>query len=288
MIRGPRGERYYKLALHLHTTNSDGALTPLEVARKYKAEGYDAIAFTDHWFYNPEGEIEGVKIISGCEYNLGVSDTVEGVLHIVGLGMKCDPCCEKSDSKEEVIRKIRAAGGIAVLAHPGWSLNPPSEYLEVEGYSATEIYNAVSDAGESLRPYSDYFADLVANGGKYPALLATDDAHYYDGSDDCRGFVMLKAEGLTREAITQAIENSELFASQGPEVFVYREGNSFRIETSPASVIGIVSSLSWSKGRVLRGEGITHFEYTAKDERWLRVEVRDAEGRRAYSRFFVL
>ncbi|MGQ9515591.1 MAG: PHP domain-containing protein [Thermoproteota archaeon] len=34
--------------MHCHTTNSDGALSPLDVSRVYDKEGYDFVAFTDH------------------------------------------------------------------------------------------------------------------------------------------------------------------------------------------------------------------------------------------------
>ena len=69
MITNQFGEKYYKLGLHLHTTLSDGAKTPEEVAKEYKLDGYDAVAFTDHWTYGEGGELEGLHIISGCEYN---------------------------------------------------------------------------------------------------------------------------------------------------------------------------------------------------------------------------
>jgi len=287
MIKDKDGNNYYKLALHQHTTLSDGKKTPEEVAKEYKAAGYDAVAFTDHWYYGGEQQIDGVKIISGCEYNLGVSDTVEGVMHIVGLGMKKDPKVAREASRQQVVDAIRREGGIAVLAHPAWSLNTVEDLEALEGITATEIYNAVSEVGESMRAYSDYFVDLAANRGLFPVLLATDDAHYYKGGDNCRGFVMVKAENLDTGSIIDAIKRGDLYASQGPELYVRREGKKFIIDTNPVSVIGICSSMSWSKGRVLRGEGLTHFEYLANEERWLRVEVIDKEGRHAWSNIFV-
>ena len=39
---------YYKANLHGHTTESDGVMTPAEVKKLYKNEGYSVIAFTDH------------------------------------------------------------------------------------------------------------------------------------------------------------------------------------------------------------------------------------------------
>ena len=44
------GEKYYKLALHLHTTVSDGRKAPEDVAKGYKEAGYDAIALGNHEF----------------------------------------------------------------------------------------------------------------------------------------------------------------------------------------------------------------------------------------------
>lgn len=286
MITDSYGNKYYKLALHLHSTKSDGRLTPEEIARMYKANGYDAIALTDHWIYNEGGELEGLKIISGCEYNLGASDTVAGVMHIVGFGMSADPCIEKTAARQAVVDAINKKGGIAVLAHPAWSLNSVDDLAALSGIGATEIYNAVSEAGESLRAYSDYFVDLAANRELYPVILATDDAHYYEGNDELKGYVMVRAESDSTEDLMEAIRRGDLYASQGPTLSVKREGKKFIIDTSPVSVIAVCQSKAWSKNRVLRGRDLTHFEFTADDERWLRVEVIDASGRHAWSQVY--
>ena len=189
MIINEFGEKYYKLGLHLHTTLSDGAKSPEDVAKEYKLHGYDAIALTDHWVYCDGGCIEGLHIIPGCEYNVGGNDTIEGVMHILSLFAKSNPNPPRNATPQEVIDAINANGGIAVLAHPAWSLNHPSALSDLNGIVATEIYNAVSDAGQSLRPYSEYYVDICANAGVYPMLLATDDAHAYDGADNRLGWV---------------------------------------------------------------------------------------------------
>lgn len=289
MIKDKNGNKYYKLALHIHSTNSDGRKTPEEIVCEYRKNGYDAIALTDHWKYSDDCEIDGFPVISGCEYNLGVADTIDGVMHILGIGMNSDPEVPKDAERQEVIDRINAHGGIAVLAHPGWSLNTVKDAEELHGFAATEIYNAVSDAHESLRPYSDHFIDACANAGMYFGILATDDAHYYDGSDNCRGFVMVKAESLTKENLLAAIRKGDFYASEGPRLFAERKGDRIVIDTSPCEVIGTLSNLSWARNRVLRSSGATHFEYEIKEnEHWVRVEARDAEGRQAWSNIFVL
>ena len=212
MILDAQGNAYYKLALHLHTTISDGQQTPEEVAQEYKADGYDAIAFTDHWRYGAGGELCGLHIIPGCEYNLGGNDTSLDTMHIVGIGMPVDPRLTREEyrnSRNPVIEAINKAGGIAVLAHPAWSVNTLEDAKALKGITAVEIYNAVSEAGQSMRAYSDHFIDACANAGIYWGILATDDAHYYEGADNRKGWVMVKARELTDEALLDAIRKGD-------------------------------------------------------------------------------
>ncbi len=290
MITDKKGNKYYKIALHIHSTISDGRLSPEQIAKEYKAHGFDAIAITDHWKYGAGGEIDGLKIVSGCEYNTGAADTMtEGVMHILAFGMKSDPQPKRDATRQQIVDAIRAVGGMAVLAHPAWSLNTVEDLRELSGIEATEIYNAVSEAGQSLRPYSGYYVDLCANAGLYPKLLATDDAHYYEGADHCKGWIMAKLDELSEDAILAAIRNGDFYATEEPELYVERIGNKLIIDCSPCSLIGTFSNMSWAEGRVLRGDGLTHFEYEIKPiEKWVRVEVTDSNGKRAYSNVFVV
>jgi hypothetical protein len=140
-----------------------------------------------------------------------------------------------------------------------------------------------------MRPYSDYYIDMCANSGVYPKIFATDDAHAYNGMDNRLGWVMVKADELTNDALKTAIRNGDFYASEGPEVYVSRQGNKLIIDTSPCEIIGTISNLSWDRDRVLRGENLTHFEYEIrKNDRWVRVEVRDKNGKKAWSNIFVV
>ena len=289
MITTRNNEKYYKVALHQHTTISDGRVTPEELVKIYKDAGYDAVAFTDHWKYHKEDCIDGMLILSGCEYDTGRYDTTNGgVMHIVGIGMREKPELTRDNTRQEIIDKINEQGGIAVLAHPYWSLNSLEDANVLCGFTACEIYNSCSEAHESQRAYSDHFIDLSANSERYYTIFAADDGHFYDGSDETKGFTYVKADSLTQEAILEGIRRGDTFASQGPELFVKREGDTLVIDCSPCVTVGVVSNFSHQKGHTLRGEDITHFEYEMKDgENWVRVQIRDKDGKFAWSNVFV-
>ena len=301
------GRRRLKVGLHTHTTLSDGRKPPEEAAAVYRAAGYDAIAITDHWVYHAGGEIGGLTILSGCEYNICGLNTDSGAVehyHIVGVGMTREPSVPRDymvgggtvadgyirHMVRTLVRAIREAGGLAVLAHPAWSVNTPEQIVDCWDFDATEIYNSVSDFGESDRPYSGVIVDqLAAHYGKYLPLLATDDTHAYAG-DECRGFVMVEADAVEELGMVEALRQGHFYATQGPEVHLERlSDTAVRVVCTPAVKIVLDSNLPWSVGHVLRGEGLTEHTYSqSPSETYVRAEVTDAEGRVGYSNIVVL
>lgn len=297
MFTDMTGKRRLKIGLHTHTTLSDGHRTPEEVASIYKDEGYDAIALTDHWVYGAGGEIGGLTILSGCEYNVGGVDEWTGVhetYHIVGVGMTRDPEVPEEylrnqdghirDRVRDIVRLIRGAGGLAILAHPAWSLNTSEQILGCGDFDATEIYNSVSDWGMSDRPYSGIIVDQIASYGMFLPLLATDDTHYYDG-DQCRGWVAVEADAAEELGLVEALRQGRFYATQGPEVHLERiSPTAVKLTCSPAVKIAFLSNSVWSAGRMVRGEGLTEATYEFKrHEIFVRAEVTDACGRVGYS-----
>ncbi|MBQ3507266.1 MAG: hypothetical protein IJA91_01845 [Clostridia bacterium] len=297
MFTDMTGKRRLKVGLHTHTTVSDGHKTPEEVAAIYKNAGYDAIALTDHWVYGAGGEIGGLTILSGCEYNVGGVDEWTGVhetYHIVGIGMTRDPAVPEEyvrnqdgrirDRVRDIVRLIREAGGLAVLAHPAWSLNTSEQILGCGNFDATEIYNSVSDWGMSDRPYSGIIVDQIASYGMFLPLLATDDTHYYNG-DECRGWVAVEADAAEELGLVESLRQGRFYATQGPEVHLERISHTaVRLTCSPAVKIAFLSNSVWSAGRMVRGEDLTEATYEFKrHEIFVRAEVTDACGRVGYS-----
>ncbi len=288
------GKNRLKINFHTHTTCSDGKKTPEEAARIYKAAGYDRIALTDHYIFSPCRSLAGMQVLSGAEYDTYDCCGRPGVYHILALGCARDPKVTREEAlpAEAIVARILAAGGVPVLAHPAWSLNFPETARELSDVAITEIYNSVSDAGESSRPYSGGFADLAACLGKPMLLLSTDDTHYY--ADDCtKAAVMVECEADASEAeILAAVRAGKFYATEGenaPEVHIAREGNEIVVRCSPVCRISLFANVAWAEGLCLRGENLTeHRHRILPNERFVRAEVTDAQGRRAYTNYIVI
>lgn len=285
------GKKRMKLGLHIHTTDSDGKCTPEEAAKCYREAGFDAIAITDHWKWRESGEIDGLRIISGAEYNVGGHDTAaEGVFHLVALGAPTEPQIKNKEPLHVLDEVVKAGGGV-VLAHPAWSLNTVEHFKMVDGVIATEIYNTVSGVHASNRPDSSAIVDLAANAGVIYPLIATDDTHYYDG-EQCVSYVMLDVtDGKTTDAdIINKIAKGEFYATQGPEVHISRDADGVvRVLCSPVNYISFYSQAAWKADRCVYGEKLTTAEYKLDEyEKWIRVVVRDAEGNWAWSNIITL
>ena len=196
-----------KVNLHMHTTLSDGSKTPEEAAEIYKKAGYDVVAITDHWIHRDSGEIGGLRILSGAEYNIGGGDASTGVYHILGIGCSKKPNLTQEAGPQKIIDEVHHCSGIAILAHPAWSLNTAQQAAALNGVDATEIFNSVSDEGESSRPYSGDFVDTAACQGLFYPLVADDDTHMYN-CDETKAWIMLEAKITdSDEALLQASDS---------------------------------------------------------------------------------
>ncbi len=284
------GRLAYKIGLHIHTTRSDGKLSYQDVIALYKKNGYDAVAVTDHWVWNDTERVCGIPVISGAEFNIGGRDGGgDGVYHILGIGCNSNPECDKADSPQTLINKIHAKGGIAVLAHPAWSLNTPEQILALKGIDMTEIYNSVSDAHESVRPYSGIIIDQIASKGLYIPIHAADDSHYYDGTDACIAYVWVYAESDSVEDIKRALLSGDFYSTMGPDIDVKYDGEKITVKTSSVNKIAILSNIVWNSNHTKRGNNLTEMTYIpCEGERYVRVEAIDSKGNSAWSNIIVL
>jgi len=287
MFTDENNKKWYKGNLHTHTTLSDGRIAPEEVADLYREKGYDFMAITDHWIVGEAWQEKDFLMLSGAEFDTG-DDMKKGIYHIVGIGME-NPVNlgkEPRPDAQTIIDEIHQAGGIAILAHPAWSMNRADQSCCLKGLDGCEIYNTVSGIPWNCRPYSGTFLDDMANMGCFLPCMAADDAHFYAG-DEVRSYLMVQAEELSRGAILNAIREGSFYASQGPRFSVSREGDLFHVVSTSVRSIVFFTNWIWESDRVTAGEGICEAYFKIKQrDKWVRVELTDEEGKMAWSSFY--
>ncbi len=280
------GGVWLKGNLHMHTARSDGRLSYEDAIARYEAGGYDFLAVTDHWRVGERGVTPGgMLLLPGCEYDVG-HNVVEGIYHIVGVGMARTPELHKGMdglTAQRIVDEIRASGGEAILAHPAWSLNSPDDAAHIRGFIGTEIFNSTSDFPRNARPYSGLFVDRLAALGVLLPCMAADDTHMYE-DDLMRGYIMVHAREKTHEAVMDAIRAGDFYATQGPQVHMTVEDGVARVTCSPASHVIFYSDAVCNDERGTHGDGITGASCRIlPHETFIRAEVIDAEGRTAYT-----
>lgn len=282
------GERkLLKGNLHLHTTLSDGKKTPEEAMDIYRDAGYDFIAVTDHRKVStPSVERNGLLAIQGIEFDFAMPGQV---MHILGIGVptEIEDSVQRHYSPQRAIDEINRLGGAAILAHPAWSLNTPAVMASLSGLCAAEIYNTVSQTPWNVdRADSSNLLDECAAAGTIFNFVATDDAHFYAG-DECKSYIYLAADENTPQAILRALKAGDFYATRGPKLYsVELNGDTLRVECSPADMIYFPSEAPWTAARVFTGAGLTRAEYKINpvhNRRFVRAVVQDSNGMRAWS-----
>lgn len=281
MIIDNKGRKWFRGNLHTHTTNSDGRLSPADAVELYKSAGYDFLALTDHWALSEQGKSGKLLLIPGCEFNSPTGDTRDGVFHIVGIGMTENPMIKQGSDMQSAINAINNAGGIAIFAHPAWSLNNPEQIKQFYGLSGVEIFNSTCGLPSNTRPYSGIIIDLLARDGYILPIMAADDAHSYNG-DQTKSFIMVNAEELTQVSVLSAIRSGNMYASQGPELYLTLEGDTVTAVSSPVKHIFFYTDTCG--GVVITKSGLTGASYKLRpSDHFVRAEALDAGGRYAWS-----
>lgn len=270
--------------LHAHTTESDGHCAPVELARRYREAGYDFLAITDHHKRTEVSDlaVDGLTLIHGQECHPRANRLGEAH-HIVALGVERPIESTRGEGAQATIDEIRAAGGIAVLAHPWWHGITAPEMLELTGWTAMEVYNSTCEVTLSRGDSSPIWDELLAAGHRCPAL-AVDDCH---GAvlDAFGGWILLKAEDRSPEAVLAAVARGDFYATCGPEILgLTRDGDRLTVRTTPARIVSLTSVGAKGSYRAApAGETLEEVTLTIPPGvPYWRLVVTDDRGRRAY------
>ncbi len=226
-------QKWFKGNIHTHTTESDGDASPQRVVSWYRRHGYDFLVLSDHNHltlldYGRSRRRRRLPLmIPGEEVSVNL-DGGATAIHINAIGIT--RVVEPTDATDVVstiqanINAILEAGGIASINHPNykWSFDHEA-IVRVSGASLLEVFNghpATNVYGAPGRPGNEQIWDHVLSAGKAIFGVATDDSHNYSDfsharSNPGRGWVMVRADELSSEAVVEGLAAGSFYSSTG-------------------------------------------------------------------------
>lgn len=278
--------KWYKAALHVHTTTSDGDVDVASRLKQYREKGFDVVAITDHRTTNDLSGFSDKNFLalSSIEFHPKTNSGAP-THHFLGLGLPHPYKYNNDLSAQEMIDDIKSKGAKVFYAHPYWTGHTYVEMTEVTGYLGVEVHNQVCEDADSGSGRMHW--DQMLNKGHVLSGLATDDVHR--SADVGKAWTMIKAADLDDKSILEALENGCFYASKGPEIKDYHLGSDLKIKVECSSVQKIVFRTNGAgNGKVFKannGEELQSAEWdlSRKKPRWVRCEVTDKEGNTAWT-----
>ncbi len=311
---------WFKANLHCHSVVSDGTKTPEELKAMYMAQGYSAIAFTDHNVLVDHSDLTDDRFVALNGYEMDI--TQEGVeflraktCHLCYVALapgnltqvcyhrekylfgnapkyrdrlrfdETKPDFERHYTPEcinEMIAAGRENGFFVTYNHPVWSLEDYADYTAYRGMNAMEMVNYGCVAG-GYPDYNEREYDDMLRAGNRIFCTATDDNHNH-GNDSFGGFTMIQAERLSYEALTDALVAGQFYSSEGPEIYsLFYEDGKIHIECSPAASVRLNTGVRRAELRLAEGEkGVTEAAFDVQDtDEYVRLTVTGFDGKHA-------
>jgi hypothetical protein len=209
-----------------------------------------------------------------------------------------------TDTLQRDVDAIRAASGFAIVNHPllHWSMTA-ADLSSLRGVKAFEVWNGgthTNNYGGAGSPGTEALWDQVLSRGTLLYGVAADDAHEFKDPSfpmaltiPGRAWIMVRARELTAEAIVDAMDRGDFYATTGLELSDY--------EATPSAIsIGIRLKTRFKYdvtfigrgGRILKQVPIANVESASGvpartapvvydirgDEGYVRAKITDSNG----------
>ncbi len=283
---------WYKGNTHCHTTMSDGRKEPSEAVQWYRDHRYDFLVLTDHYKVPSadESPSDGILVVPGIE--LDAVDPQIGDYHLVGLGVRSYDAPRQTDLPlQTAIDRLIGLSGLPVLCHPYWMNLRSADLKGIHGLAALEVFNTTCELYNGKGLSDTLWDELLARGTQLWGIAA-DDTHWKPQRDDPGGgWIMVKALECTEESILMAISHGHFWATSGPQLKnVWIDDRTVHVDSSPVKIMNIKGQgRHGCSERAYHGKSITHASYELHGpENYVRIEVIDKDGRRAWSNPFYL
>lgn len=256
----------HRTCLHIHTTESDGDLTPAATIKKYLEAGYTILSIADHdtlgasaptwpWEkYDIDTEGHRVLPIQGNE----ISRRIHIGSYFINYG---NPDIESAD---QALEEIGELGGTSVLFHPGRYSVGPTWYIErfrrFDHAVGLEVYNKMDRYPQDRVVYDIILSELMPERPVW--AFANDDFHrraHFGGSFT---IFLLPPDGFDEATFRRAMETGQFLALHDPSrdasqmilperVIVTDQSIRIETEADPSAVAWISHGFEVHRGKEL-------------------------------------
>jgi hypothetical protein len=289
--------KWYKGNTHCHSLNSDGDAYPREVIRWYRDHGYNFLVLSEHNFITEIKPLDtdpndDFLLIQGEE----VTDSYKGIpIHLNALNAKKYIAPQHGDSIFETLQNnvdaIVEAGAIPQINHPNWKWAfSHKEMAQLKDVKLFELFNACLDSNNFSaggKPGMEDIWDGILSKGVLMYGIASDDAHNYIGeftplkANPGTGWIMVKAQKLSIEAIIEALEKGNFYATFGITLKdIQITDEKYMVEIEPYKDTAYTTTFIGKDSKLLQETYGTTAVYTFKgDELYVRARIFESSGR---------
>ena len=315
--------RWFKGNTHAHSLNSDGDVPVDDVVRWYREHGYHFTFITEHEYFTDVAPLNALfaganrfLVIAGQEVTQRVADAKHpgGVrqAHVNALGTSrlVPTVGVKNIVSGMTIAQtyarngaaIQAAGGIIQVNHPNfiWSV-PLADMMDLPDSTLFEVWNGhpivynlggTDSTGQEMLSTEARW-DSVLSRGKLLFGVADDDSHSYKPQDaenpdmarPGRGWIWVRADTLSADAIVRALRRGDFYASTGITLRELKvDSGQYRLEITPAGDRRYLTEFIGQGGRILARSTTLRPSYRITgSEGYVRARVSDSSGRMAWT-----
>ena len=189
----PKDGNFYKANLHCHSTDSDGRISPEELAEGYRSRGYSILAITDHRKMPDRSHLctDDLLVLNGYEFNhvpypmrgrsihmnLIAKDQKNltlAPLEPVPEGKECTTDPEFTAKINNMVKTANEAGFLTIYNHMRWSHDTEADALSYDGFFAMEIFNHFSEVVGVEEYNLSAYVSMIRAGKKLFAVMADD------------------------------------------------------------------------------------------------------------------
>lgn len=207
--------KWYKGDTHLHTTNSDGAMTASVLIEECRKNGLEFMIITDHNFNTLEKSYfdKDMLVIQGQE----LTDHL-GHINVWGAKVPSEPPHKITTFEEylELVKECKKVGATVSMNHPFCSNCPFRMDMEAFPFDTVEVWNTLQHADNVKN--RNWWVNQLLKGNKIGAVGGSDHHRYYAGiSLLAHPTTYVLAEEKTEEAILRAMREGRSVVTNDPK-----------------------------------------------------------------------